>query len=71
MHSATLQQDDLKWLVCPVCRGVLTLEAGSVRCAGCGRLYPIVDGIVVLLAERSGVESGRPTWICTDIGARH
>ena len=59
MRSA-IQQDDLKWLVCPVCLGPLLLEEGGVRCAGCGRLYPIFDGIVVLLADRAVVESGQP-----------
>jgi hypothetical protein len=45
--------EDLRWVVCPACRKALQLESDSVRCAGCGRRYPIVDGIPVLLADRA------------------
>jgi uncharacterized protein YbaR (Trm112 family) len=48
-----LQPADLKWLVCPVCHQSLALVAGAVRCNGCGRRYPIVDGIPVLLPGRA------------------
>jgi uncharacterized protein YbaR (Trm112 family) len=48
-----ITQEDLKWLVCPVCRQPLALEVEAVRCNGCGRRYPIVDGIPVLLADRA------------------
>jgi len=42
-------------LACPVCLGELRLEAGRLACAGCGRVYPIVDGIPVLIAERGAL----------------
>jgi uncharacterized protein YbaR (Trm112 family) len=45
--------ESLRWLVCPVCRHSLTLDANSVRCSGCDRRYPILDGIPVLLADRA------------------
>lgn len=48
-----LTPDALRWLVCPVCRLSLTLDANTVSCTGCGRRYPIVDGIPVLLAARA------------------
>jgi uncharacterized protein YbaR (Trm112 family) len=51
--ARTLQPEDLRWLVCPVCHQALALEAEAIRCAGCGRHYPIVDGIPVLLADRA------------------
>ena len=44
---------DLHWLVCPACRQPLALEAEAVRCTACGRRYPIVDGIPVLLPARA------------------
>jgi uncharacterized protein YbaR (Trm112 family) len=44
---------DLRWLVCPVCHQRLQLEGGAIRCLGCGRRYPIVDGIPVLLEDRA------------------
>jgi uncharacterized protein YbaR (Trm112 family) len=48
-----LQQSDLMWVVCPVCHQSLALDAGFVRCNGCGRRYPIVDNIPVLLPGRA------------------
>jgi uncharacterized protein YbaR (Trm112 family) len=49
IHLA-LQQSDLRWLACPVCRQLLELDADAIRCNACGGRYPIVDGIPVLLA---------------------
>lgn len=44
-------------LVCPVsdCRKPLVLAADekSFRCTGCGRVYPVRDGIPVLLIEEA------------------
>ena len=40
-------------LACPACRGDLRLEEARLVCVGCGRVYPIVDGIPVLIAERA------------------
>jgi uncharacterized protein YbaR (Trm112 family) len=45
-------------LACPVCHGDLRAEAVGLDemrlvCAGCGRAYPIVEGIPVLIAERA------------------
>jgi uncharacterized protein YbaR (Trm112 family) len=40
-------------LVCPACLGALRVEESRVVCAGCGRIYPVVDGIPVLIAERA------------------
>ncbi len=48
----------LALLACPVCWNSLTATEGSgsepsVSCSGCGRRYPIVDGIPVLISHRS------------------
>lgn len=44
-------------LVCPVreCRKPLTLspDEKSLRCTGCGRVYPVRDGIPVLLIDEA------------------
>ncbi len=45
----------LEELACPVCLGALRLDESRLQCVGCGRLYPIVDGIPVLIAERASV----------------
>jgi len=40
-------------LACPACLGALRLEDARLVCADCGRAYPIVDGIPVLIADRA------------------
>jgi hypothetical protein len=50
---AKLTQADLRWLVCPVCHGLLQLAGEAIRCVGCQRRYPLVDGLPVLLAGRA------------------
>jgi uncharacterized protein YbaR (Trm112 family) len=46
-------------LACPVCFGALALRAAEAACAGCGRVYPVVDGIPVLIAERAATITPR------------
>jgi hypothetical protein len=45
----------LELLACPACQGSLRLKAGDTRisCAGCGKKYPVEDGIPVLIVERA------------------
>ncbi len=40
-------------LACPVCMGALRLDGSRLTCLGCGRVYPVVDGIPVLIADRA------------------
>jgi uncharacterized protein len=40
-------------LACPACQDALAAEEGRMVCTGCGRAYPVVDGIPVLIAERA------------------
>ena len=40
-------------LACPACRGDLRVEEERLGCGGCGRRYPIVEGIPVLIVERA------------------
>jgi len=42
----------LEQLACPACLGGLRMEEARLVCAECGRGYPIVDGIPVLIAGR-------------------
>lgn len=62
-HKTQLRDigDWAQQLACPVCSQSLRWEEARVMCAGCGRLYPVVDGIPVLIAERAtGPESAAP-----------
>ena len=47
----------LSRLACPACLAGLRAEATQLVCVGCGRGYPVVDGIAVLIAER-GADPG-------------
>jgi uncharacterized protein len=51
----TLNPRLLEILRCPVCREAVRPLAGEtgLECAGCHRVYPIVDGIPVMLAEEA------------------
>jgi SAM-dependent methyltransferase/uncharacterized protein YbaR (Trm112 family) len=46
-------------LVCPDCRGTLSGSDGCLRCDACGRSFPVVDGIPVLLAEGANHNGGQ------------
>jgi hypothetical protein len=43
----------LAQLACPACHGDLCLEEARLVCIACGRAYPIVDGIPVLIVKRA------------------
>jgi uncharacterized protein YbaR (Trm112 family) len=40
-------------LACPACLGDLRMEEARLICNGCGRAYPVMDGIPVLIAGRA------------------
>jgi uncharacterized protein YbaR (Trm112 family) len=40
-------------LACPACHGDLALAKEKLACKHCGRAYSIVDGIPILIADRS------------------
>jgi uncharacterized protein YbaR (Trm112 family) len=50
--SYLLNETVLSLLACPACLGAFRVDEGRLVCAGCGRSYPIVDGIPVLIAGR-------------------
>ncbi len=48
----------LEILRCPVDMHQLTedVEASRLRCSGCGRAYPVTDGIPIMLVEEAEIE---------------
>jgi uncharacterized protein YbaR (Trm112 family) len=44
-------------VVCPVCYARLHFEVARVVCSGCARIYPIEDGIPVLIPQRASESS--------------
>ena len=47
----------LELLACPACHAALQLEGARLVCTGCGRRYPIRDGIPILLVEEAEAAS--------------
>jgi uncharacterized protein len=43
----------LSQLACPACYGELRMGDLRLICAACGRAYPIIDGIPVLIVDRA------------------
>jgi uncharacterized protein YbaR (Trm112 family) len=52
-ESPALDQSVIDQLACPACFGALHMETDSLRCGACGRLFPVVDGIPVLIPDRA------------------
>jgi uncharacterized protein len=51
MQKLLIDETALRMLACPVCHAALTiLHAEAIVCSGCGRRYPVRDGLPVLLA---------------------
>jgi LSD1 subclass zinc finger protein len=53
-----ISQDLLDILVCPVCKKPLELkdEGLKLKCAVCRRVYPVRDGIPIMLADEATVD---------------
>jgi uncharacterized protein len=50
MQKSLMDAAVLRLLACPACHAGLTLrDSETVLCTGCGRRYPIRDGLPVLL----------------------
>jgi uncharacterized protein len=53
-----IPQDLLDILVCPVCKKPLALKDDGLKlkCAECRRVYPVRDGIPIMLADEATVD---------------
>jgi uncharacterized protein len=54
-----IPQDLLDILVCPACKKPLTLRENppSLKCGECRRVYPIQDGIPILLIDAATTDA--------------
>jgi uncharacterized protein YbaR (Trm112 family) len=52
LHADDLRQV-LDLLACPACHGPLRVTPATLACEECGRLYPVLDGIPILLIDRA------------------
>ena len=48
-----IDQDLLKILACPACRGEVAQKSEKIVCLKCNRRYPIKNGIPVMLVDES------------------
>lgn len=51
MSDEPIRKELLDILACPVCKTPVKLEGTTLICVQCGRVYPIIDGIPVMLVE--------------------
>jgi uncharacterized protein len=52
MQKSLIDETVLRLLACPACHaGLALLDVETVLCTGCGRRYPIRDGLPVLLVS--------------------
>lgn len=42
-------------IVCPVCFSRLAESENQLQCIGCSRVYPVIDGLPVLLPDRAAL----------------
>ena len=56
MQAVDRIREVLELIVCPACCARLVVEADAIRCVGCGRRYPVEDGIPVLIVDRATVD---------------
>ena len=52
-NTFQFEESAFELLACPACTGDLRLDDSHLRCVACGRMYPVIGGIPVLIAERA------------------
>lgn len=48
----------LEILACPACKAAVREDADRLICTGCGRTYPVRDGIPVMLVDEAAQPNG-------------
>lgn len=51
--AAVFDQAVLDLIACPACNSSVQVRSDRIVCCACGRAYPIIDGIPVLIVERA------------------
>lgn len=49
--DSVIRAELLEILACPVCKSSVHIEEEEIVCEGCGRRYPIEDGIPIMLPD--------------------
>ena len=50
-NEQDIRPELLEILACPVCKSRVHSADGEIVCEGCGRRYPIEDGIPIMLPD--------------------
>jgi uncharacterized protein len=53
MEIMAINPELLNILICPACGSALREKENALQCTECKNIYPIEDGIPVLLADRA------------------
>ena len=65
MADGCVNEELMRILACPACdnRPAVELHADGLRCRECGRVYPVENGVPIMLVERadSGEREGLPS----------
>lgn len=48
-----IDKELLDILACPACKADVSLQGERIVCSGCGKRYPIKDGIPIMLIEEA------------------
>ncbi len=48
-----IEKDLLDILACPICKGDVVESDEKIKCVKCGSLFPIRDGIPVMIVEEA------------------
>lgn len=48
-----IDKELLDIMACPECKAEVELKEEKIVCTGCGRKYPIKDGIPIMLVEEA------------------
>jgi uncharacterized protein YbaR (Trm112 family) len=48
-----IDKELLDILACPACKSDVELKENKIVCKGCGRKYPIKDGIPIMLIDEA------------------
>ena len=56
--SPMIPQDLMDLIICPACHQTLVQkdDGSSLKCTGCHRVYPVRDGIPILLVDEAVIE---------------
>ncbi|MGC8816515.1 MAG: Trm112 family protein [Candidatus Hadarchaeum sp.] len=57
MPKPPINKELLDILACPICKSGVRLRKGKLVCIRCGREYPLVDGIPIMLPEEARLKN--------------